>query len=267
MYRVSKYLWPSFDCYLFKTEKSTLLQRLLKQVRYICFMSQQESASSLSHVNFITGMSDGLLLPYGVCLVLMPLFAASFEKSMAIGFVCLTIGAVVFGWARFSGEKNEIHHNHPALAAEDAEKEKELMLQIGIEEKLTDDMQAQMTAERALWLKEITENKMGWEKADNKRAFKSALQTAFGFLLGGGSIFGALYISLRLMQLPMVFIFEALLLLIIFGAIKGGLVGKSLFKITSLQLLLGLGITVSAIVISYLLPLHGPGLLHLLFLQ
>jgi len=227
-------------------------------------MTTSKPKSSLSLVNFITGMSDGMLMPYGICLVLMPLFAVSFSHILLVASIVLILGALVFGWARYSGEKTEIEHHHPQLASEEAAKEKELMLAIGIDRILTDDMQSQMEEERNLWLREVLENEMGWERKDNFRALKSALETASGFFIGGAFIFIALFISLHVWRQPFWFIVLALLLVVVFGMFKGFLVGKSVLTITSIQLLLALGITASAFVISYVIPLGNVDLWHLL---
>jgi VIT1/CCC1 family predicted Fe2+/Mn2+ transporter len=228
-------------------------------------MQQASKPSSLTLVNFITGMSDGLLLPFGVYLLLLPVFAASFNRATAISLMATLLAAFVFGWARYLGEQKEIQSNHPELAALEAAKEKELMLHIGITAALTDDMQSQMETERNVWLKEVVEHEMGWEKEDYKRARRSGLQTASGFLSGSICMLAILSFSLKILHIPLLFIWLGLTLQFIFGFIKGYFVGKSILRLSMLHLALGLAIAISAVFLSCLIPFGHQHLWNFLF--
>jgi VIT1/CCC1 family predicted Fe2+/Mn2+ transporter len=179
--------------------------------------------NSLSLINFTAGISDGLILPFASCIIASAHFIHAPWKLFGIGFVIALAGALVFGLARFFGEREEIKHNHPQMAAAEAEKETELMNAIGIDKELTLDMQVQMEQERALWLKEVRENDMGWEQYDNKRAIRSGLQTGLGFLAGGILVclpFAVIQDEIMSLIIPCVFY---LTLLFAFGWIKGKL--------------------------------------------
>lgn len=151
---------------------------------YICGMPTQTHTTSLFPVNFITGVSDGLVLPFAACTIAYP-HGMDTYGLIGIGIAVTLIGGAAYGLARFFGEREEIRHHHPQIALKEAEKEAELMTAIGIDKELTSDMQARMEAERASWLKEVEENEMGWNKYDTGRAVKSGLHTASGFLSGG----------------------------------------------------------------------------------
>ena len=140
-----------------------------------------------------------------------------------VGIIVALAGALVFGLARFFGEREEIKHNHPQMAADEAMKETALMNAIGIDKELTLEMQTQMEQERALWLKEVQDNDMGWELYDNKRAIRSGMQTGFGFLAGGILVclpFAFIQGEVMGLMIPATFY---LALLFAFGWIKGKL--------------------------------------------
>jgi VIT1/CCC1 family predicted Fe2+/Mn2+ transporter len=145
------------------------------------------------------------------------------------------IGGFAYGAARFFGEREEIKHNHPQLAFHEAEKEAELMNAIGIDTELTSDMQAQMEQERKMWLNEVEDNEMGWEHYDESRALKSGVQTAFGFFIGGLTVCLPFCFSnsdLLYLIFPCVYY---LVLLFLFGWIKGKILGIKPLR-TALQL-------------------------------
>jgi VIT1/CCC1 family predicted Fe2+/Mn2+ transporter len=180
--------------------------------------------NNLSLINFATGISDGLILPFVSCIIASAHFVHKPWKLSGTGIVIALAGALVFGLARFFGEREEIKHNHPQMAVDEEKKEMELMSAIGIDKELTLDMQVQMEQERALWLKEVQENDMGWEQYDNKRAIRSGLQTGLGFLTGGILVclpFAFVQDGMMSLVIPSIFY---LALLFAFGWIKGKLI-------------------------------------------
>lgn len=211
------------------------------------------SKQNLFVVNFITGLSDGLLLPFAACIIACPFFIQNLWLAVLAGIAVALIGAVAFGMARFLGEKEEIHHHHPELAHAEAEEEIALMDAIGIDPQLTQDMKAKMEAERALWLKEVQEHELGWESYDPSRARKSGLQTAGGFLLGG-ILVSVLFTGLtgvwasQLKAIPFV-----LLLFYGLGRYKGKLTGKPAGRSAAYQLAMGLVIALAAWIITQLI--------------
>lgn len=183
--------------------------------------------NNLSLINFTTGISDGLILPFASCILAYPYFIEIQWKLPGVGIMVALAGALVFGLARFFGEQEEIKHNHPQMAADEAMKETALMNAIGIDKDLTLEMQTQMEEERALWLKEIQENNMGWEQYDNKRAIRSGIQTGLGFLTGGILVcLPFAFIQDEVMSLIIASTFY-LVLLFVFGWIKGKLIYTS----------------------------------------
>jgi VIT1/CCC1 family predicted Fe2+/Mn2+ transporter len=183
--------------------------------------------NNLSLINFATGISDGLILPFAFCIIASAHLNHTPWKLFGIGFLIAFAGAIVFGLARFLGEREEIKHNHPKMAAEEAREETALMNAIGIAKELTLEMQAQMEEERAQWLKEVQENDMGWEQYDNTRAIKSGLQTGLGFLAGGILVcvpFAFIQEGIMRLVIPCIFY---LVLLFSFGWVKGKLVNTN----------------------------------------
>lgn len=198
---------------------------LVTPMNYICVMPNEFTRSHLFLVNFLTGISDGLVLPFIACIIAYPFFR---EPGLLFftGFIVAFTGAVVFGLARYFGEREEIHHHHPQLAHEDAEREEALMRHIGIADELTEDMKNQMAAERSLWLQEVQENEMGWERQDKKRALTGAVHTGAGFLLGGILACAPVYILLIQEALYYLPVMIMLLLLLAFDVLKARVTGQ-----------------------------------------
>jgi VIT1/CCC1 family predicted Fe2+/Mn2+ transporter len=202
----------------------TLHATSLPPMNYICAISMKPAKNNLSLINFTTGVSDGLILPFAFCLITSPHFLHTPWKLFGVGIIVAFAGALVFGLARFFGEREEIKHNHPLMAADEAKKEVALMNTIGIDKELSLEMELQMEQERALWLKEVQENDMGWERYDNKRAIKSGLQTGLGFLSGGALVclpFAFMQDEVMGLVIPSILY---LLLLFVFGWLKGKLI-------------------------------------------
>lgn len=156
-------------------------------------MPSPHGKDSLFPINFTTGIFDGLTLPFLACMVASPYMASTPASLIPVGLCVSLIGAIAYGLARYFGEREEIKHNHPEMATGEAEQEIALMNAIGIDKKLTLDMQAKMEEERALWLSEVKEYGMGWEQYDAARARESGLHTAAGFFAGGLAVTTGFY--------------------------------------------------------------------------
>lgn len=142
-------------------------------------------ASNLFPVNFLTGMSDGLFLPFAAGIVASAMSGGRSALSLAVPALFSLGGALVYGLARYFGEREEILHHHPGLPGNELDKEQAMMQAVGIDPGLADDIRPQLEAERSLWLKEVQEHGMGWERPDKRRALRGGLHTALGFLTGG----------------------------------------------------------------------------------
>ena len=186
---------------------------------------------SLFIINFITGISDGLILPWAACFIAFAAFKDEERwKVTAIGIAVSIIGALAFGLARFYGEKEEIHHRHPQLAATEAEKEAAMMRAIDIDPELSRSMLAQMEEEKELWLREIRENHMDWENYDPKRAGKSGLQTAVGFLAAGLLVCIAFSLLVIRMHQPLIAMLAGPGICFFLGCYKGLLLGRNVLR-------------------------------------
>lgn len=221
------------------------------QAGYICTMSAQSQKPSLFPVDFLAGMSEGLVLPLAACIIALSFFDGSPLPAMVTGIAVALPGALVFGWARYSGELEEIQHKHPEHGLEEAEKELALLQHIGIDATLTEAMKAEMEQERALWLKEIQEHKLGWEQQDKKRAFRGAMHTAAGFFTGG-ILVAIPFISVTpertSLLIPLVWAFVCLGIL---GWIKGRVTGRSPVGTAAMSSLRGVAITLVAGLVAW----------------
>lgn len=207
---------------------------------------------NLSLVNFTTGISDGLILPFACSIIAFAHLGHTPWKLFGLGFLVASAGALVFGLARFWGEREEIKHNHPEMAAEETREEIALMNAIGIAEELTLEMQVQMGKEREQWLKEIKENGMGWEQFDNNRARKSGLQTGLGFLTGGILVcipFAFIQEELLCLTVPCIFYLG---LLFLFGWLKGKLTSTNPLRSAFYKTSKGSVVLVLALAVLYL---------------
>lgn len=155
-----------------------------------------ESKNSLWVINIMTGFFDGFIFSFFSCVIAFSFFKNQLTLLPYISLIVGFLGGCMYGLSRFFGEKAEILHHHPELSKKEIEKEYALLQHIGIENQLNDEMQEKMKEERELWLKEVLENNLGWEKENNLRALKSGLLTGFGFFIAAGII--AIYIKILL---------------------------------------------------------------------
>jgi VIT1/CCC1 family predicted Fe2+/Mn2+ transporter len=209
----------------------------LKQESYICFMTKPKT--SLSIVNYITGISDGMLLPIIPC-TLTTLFWGNTSREAFIWFNLATcVGALAYGFARFIGEKEEIKHNHPDITKQELLQDERRLKHIGIDEGIVNDMMKQVEQEQDLWLKEVRENDLGWEHLDLRRAQKSGIQTGCGFL-AGAYIVALPFLLFSLNANTIVpFILTEFGLMFLFGWIKGKYIYNSPLRSAAFQLLKG----------------------------
>ncbi|KAA5533396.1 hypothetical protein F0919_12700 [Taibaiella lutea] len=203
-----------------------------------------KSKSSLSTVNYITGISDGMLLPIIPCALISLYFGNDLTEAFVWFTITVCLGAFVYGFARYSGEKNEIKHNHPSIAKEESQKDAERLKRIGIDESLVNEMMQQVKKEQEDWLKEVRENNMDWESLDLKRAGRSGLQTGLGFLTG------AYLISLPFLCLILsifgivAFLITEFILMGLFGWLKGKYIRKNPFALAITQVILGFSVLI-----------------------
>jgi hypothetical protein len=146
-------------------------------------------SDSITHenkrINLYTGISDGLLIPFLISIISIPLINNNYLFAFYIGLLISLLGAIAFGIARYYSELEDISHNHPQLSKDETQKELELLKYLDIEEKIRNSINQEINSEKQLWFKNIHDNGLGWEYIDKKRALKSAGQTAYGFFAGG----------------------------------------------------------------------------------
>lgn len=225
-------------------------------MNYICVVRMKPAKGNLSLVNFTTGISDGLILPFAFCIIAFAHLGHTPWKLSGTGILIAFAGAIVFGLARFWGEREEIKHNHPEMAVEEAREETALMNAIGIAKELTLEMQTQMEEEREQWLKEVQENDMGWERYDNTRALKSGLQTGVGFLAGGILVcvpFAFIQEGVMHLVIPCIFY---LTLLFAFGWTKGTLINTNPWRSALYKTSIGFVVLILALAVLYFVMQH-----------
>lgn len=201
-------------------------------------MDNNKPKSSLSLINYITGISDGLLLPLIPCSLLF-LSNATYEAFVWFN-IAIFLGAIAYGFARFLGESQEIKHNHPGIAKQELLEDEKRLKQIGIDESLVGEMMQQVGEEQELWLREVKENDMGWEDLDLKRAGRSGVQTGLGFLIGAYLAILPFFLSVFKANFILLFVSAELLLMFLFGWLKGKYIYKNPFRYGILQLLKGI---------------------------
>lgn len=140
--------------------------------------------NTLFWVHFLTGFGDGLLLPLSATLLLAA-FTAPALPPLAAGLLVTLLGALIFGWARYAGEYDEIRQHNAAFSRSEMERESNLLHYIGIDKELIDRMRLDREHEKEQWRLQLRENGIPWDKPDRRRAMHGGLQTGAGFLCGG----------------------------------------------------------------------------------
>lgn len=214
-------------------------------------MPVQTQPQSLFLVNFLTGISDGLVLPLAACIIALPFFMGQPAMLGGTGMVIGLFGALIFAWARYSGEQEEIHHKHPEHGLEEAQREINLLRHIGIDDALTEAMKTEMEQERALWLKEVQDNELGWEQQDKSRARRAALHTGLGFFAGAVLVTAPFALVNRAVVSAIIPLLWILLCLLLLGWYRGKVTGRDPVRAAVLSALRGLVIIVIAGAIAW----------------
>lgn len=186
-------------------------------------MAADSRISDLVVANFLTGLGDGLMLPFitGILVFL-------FTSQIWLGFLFLNASAlliaIAYGFARYYGELGEIYHHHPnLLSEEELEKEQKMLAHIGLDSELRKTIKEGMEQERTKWMEEITENALGWDILSKRRALLGSIQTALGFLAGGLLSAFAFYIgTLTGEQISLEFILCGSIIILLLAGIVGG---------------------------------------------
>jgi VIT1/CCC1 family predicted Fe2+/Mn2+ transporter len=202
-------------------------------------MTGHLSKPSLTLVNYITGLTDGLLVPLFPCGLVYLYFGKDAAIVLLLFFIIFCIGAFIYGLARYWGEQNEIRHNHPDIAGSELQKDAHKLRQIGISENVVSEMIVQVEKEQNNWLAEIQQNEMDWHNLDYSRARKSGIQTGFGFF--AGACLMALPFSILFIQSHYKFICFAVIesgLMFSFGWLKGNYIHKNPLSLAMKQMLL-----------------------------
>ena len=206
-------------------------------------MIGHSSKSSLTLVNYITGLTDGLLVPLFPCGLIYLYFSKDFITVLLLFFMICFMGAFIYGFARYWGEQNDIRHNHPDIAGTELQKDAHKLRQIGISEQVVSEMIIQVEKEQTNWLKEIQQNDMNWNNLDYARARRSGAQTGFGFLTGACLM--VLPFCVLFVQSEYKFICFAVIesvLMFSFGWLKGMYIRKDSLSLALKQMLLCIAI-------------------------
>lgn len=212
--------------------------------------------TSLTTVNFLTGISDGLSLSFAASVIACALFINTPGYVIATGLTVTMIGALAFGWARYAAELAEINHNHPGLSGKEKTKDQALLQHIGIEAKVRESIAIATEKEKQQWLQEIRGNNMDWEYPDKKRAARGGWQLGLGFMAGGILTALPFYVvnTQRISLLLPVLVF--LLALGITAFVQAGYTGKSYSRTIAAKLATGIMAGLAAALISGFLFRH-----------
>jgi len=199
----------------------------LRSACYICFMLRKGYFSPLAPVNFMAGLSDGLILPVIPFALLLIRFGNTVPGFLSAILFLAACGGMAYGLARYLGEKEEIRHHHPELAGNELEKDALRLKQIGIDESLAAGIMQQVDREQMQWLQEINENNMDWTLPDAARARYSGWQTGLGF--AAGTVLALVPFLLLHLERYGILLFLAVMLTSwgLMGWVKGAWIGKN----------------------------------------
>ncbi len=215
-------------------------------------MADKKTSSSLFPVNFLTGISDGLILPLMVCIIAGVLSAADSRYIAWIGTGVSLAGALVYSFARFRAEQEEIRHNHPACSESERKQETALLTHIGIPQEIVKEIEKEVQKEKNTWLKEIKENNMGWESPERIRALRGAVHTGAGFLLGGLLVSLPFWVDTTVNHL-FLSVSVSFFCLVLTGIVTVSITGKKLLPTIMHQVVRGLLAYGAAFFLAYIL--------------
>lgn len=151
---------------------------------YLCLMRTVSAKRDLIYANFFTGLGDGLIVPFIVGMLTFA-FSNQSGRSLLLLLIAAIVGGLVFGFARYFGELEEIEHNHPYFSEMESARELAMMEYLGIDSELRVEMKEKMAEEKNYWMEEIQENQLDWDAVNRNRSLKGGIQTGISFLIGG----------------------------------------------------------------------------------
>jgi VIT1/CCC1 family predicted Fe2+/Mn2+ transporter len=182
----------------------------------------------------VIGMSDGLTVPFAIAAGMSGASVASHVVIIA-GLAEIAAGSISMGLGGYLSGRTDIEHYEIEQKREFREIEEmpkeeklevsEILHNFGLVEKQVPPVVDAISKDRRKWVDFMMRFELGLEKPDPKRALQSALTIGLSYALSGfiplspymliGSVHSALYASISV----------TLLALLLFGYIKGKIVG------------------------------------------
>jgi predicted membrane protein (TIGR00267 family) len=202
----------------------------------------------------VIGMSDGLTVPFAIAAGMSGASVASHVVIIA-GLAEIAAGSISMGLGGFLSGRTDIEHyeierEREVRETEDVpEKERrevaDILANFGVSEEQVPQVVEAISEDRQKWVEFMMRFELGLEKPDPRRALQSALTIGLSYALSGfiplspyiliGSVQSALYASTIV----------TLLALLIFGFIKGKIVGVTPTK-SALQTIVVGGLAAAA---------------------
>jgi VIT1/CCC1 family predicted Fe2+/Mn2+ transporter len=189
--------------------------------------------------DIVIGMSDGLTVPFAIAAGMSGASVASHVVIIA-GLAEIAAGSISMGLGGYLSGRTDIEHYEIEQEREFRETEEvpeiekqevaEILSDLGLNEEQITPVVDSISQDRQKWVDFMMRFELGLEKPDPKRALQSALTIGLSYAVSGfiplspymlvHSVQSALYVSIGV----------TLLALLIFGYIKGKMIGVSPYK-------------------------------------
>ena len=189
--------------------------------------------------DIVIGMSDGLTVPFALAAGLSSI-ANSTNIVIVGGLAEIAAGSVAMGLGGYLAAKSDAEHYAVERATEERQLDsipnaefaevEQVFLSYGLGKEQSSAAAKALRLNPAVWIDFMMRNELGLEKPDPKRALSSALTIGLSYI-AGGLVPLAPYILIHIAGTALVYsVVCTLMALLIFGYVKGRLIGTRPFR-------------------------------------
>ena len=216
--------------------------------------------------DIIIGMSDGLTVPFAIAAGLASANASDATIIIAAVLAEIAAGSVSMGLGGYLAANTEAQHYASERAREDWEVDnkpdvekkevEDFFMQYGLTSAEAAPIVASLSARKKDWVDFMMRFELGLEEPDKRRALKSAATIAGAYVVGG-LIPLSPYLIIGHANLSLAFEYSigtTLLALVVFGYLRGKVIGASVWRSMLQTVLVGAVASAAAFALAKLVP-------------
>lgn len=189
--------------------------------------------------DIVIGMSDGLTVPFALAAGLSGAVDSP-VLVLAAGAAEIAAGSIAMGLGGYLAAKSDAEHYYSELKREYREVEevperekdevRDVFKAYDLKPEQIEEIVDKMAETPDKWVDFMMKFELGLEKPEKGRSLKSALTIALSYIVGGLIPLSPYFFVTRASQALLVSVLVTLVVLFIFGAVKGRFTGSNVWK-------------------------------------